>query len=49
VYHLRAISQDSVGNETHSVDTVTITPKATDNALDLVIRNLTEAFGFLRR
>jgi hypothetical protein len=49
VYHLRAISKDSVGNETYSVDTVTITPKATENALDLVIKNLTEAFGFLSK
>ena len=48
VYHLRAISKDSVGNTQKSIDTVTITPKATDNALDLVITNLSEVFGFLR-
>jgi hypothetical protein len=47
VYHLRAISRDSVGNESKSIDTVAITPKATDNAFDLVITNLKEAFGFL--
>lgn len=47
VYHLRAISVDSAGNEAKSVDTVTITPKATDNALELVINSLREAFGFL--
>jgi hypothetical protein len=47
VYHLRAISRDSAGNESKSIDTVTITPKATDNAFDLVITNLKEAFGFL--
>ena len=47
VYHLRAISTDSAGNEGHSVDTVTITPKATDNALNLVISGLQQAFGFL--
>lgn len=47
VYHLRAISKDSNGNETKSIDTVTITPKATENALDLVIANLQEAFKFL--
>jgi len=46
VYHLRAIAKDKAGNEAKSVDNVTITPKATDNALDLVITNLTEAFGF---
>lgn len=47
VYHLRAISKDSVENEGHSVDTVTITPKATANALNLVISGLQQAFGFL--
>lgn len=47
VYHLRAVSRDSAGNESQSIDTVTITPKATDNAFDLVITNLKEAFGFL--
>lgn len=49
VYHLRAISKDSAGNISRSVDTVTITPKSTDNAFDLVITNLKEAFGFLSR
>ncbi|MBU1885400.1 fibronectin type III domain-containing protein, partial [Patescibacteria group bacterium] len=47
VYHLRAISNDSVGNDGYSVDTVTITPKATANALNLVISGLQQAFGFL--
>ncbi len=47
VYHLRAISADSAGNVTKSIDTVTITPKATDNALYLVITTLREAFGFI--
>lgn len=48
VYHLRVITKDKAGNETKSIDTVTITPKATDNALDLVIANLGEAFTFLK-
>jgi len=47
VYHLRAISKDEANNETSSIDTVTITPKATASAFDLVITNLQEAFGFL--
>ncbi|MCA9397851.1 fibronectin type III domain-containing protein, partial [candidate division WWE3 bacterium] len=47
VYHLRAISNDAAGNSGTSIDTVTITPKATDNALDLVIQNLQQIFGFL--
>lgn len=48
VYHLRALSRDTADNLTESVDTVTITPKATDNALDLVINNLRQVFGFLQ-
>jgi len=47
VYHLRAVSKDKAGNVGNSIDTVTITPKATENALNLVITNLQEAFGFL--
>lgn len=47
VYHLRAISKDKAGNGGNSIDTVTITPKATENALNLVISNLQEAFGFI--
>ena len=48
VYHLRALSKDKAANLGNSIDTVTITPKAVDNALDLVISNLREAFGFLK-
>lgn len=47
VYHLRAVSKDKANNVTNSIDTVTITPKATDNALNLVLSNLQQAFGFL--
>ncbi len=47
-YHLRAVSRDEAGNAGLSVDTVTITPKAITSALDLVIGNLAEVFGFLR-
>lgn len=47
VYHFRALSADKAQNVTPSIDTVTITPKATDNALNLVIGNLQQAFGFL--
>ena len=48
VYHLRALSKDKANNIGQSIDTVTITPKPLDNALDLVITNLREVFGFLR-
>jgi len=47
VYHLRAITTDKAGNTTRSVDTATITPKTVESALDLVITNLSEVFGFL--
>ena len=47
VYHLRAISVDKYGNVGKSIDTVTIAPKATDNALNLVITSLGATFGFL--
>lgn len=48
VYHFRALSADSAGNTATSVDTATIAPKATRSALDLVIKNLSEAFGFVK-
>ncbi len=48
VYHLKALSNDEAGNEAESVDTVVITPKATDSALNLVVKNLSHAFGFLK-
>ncbi len=47
VYHLRALAKDTASNVAQSIDTVTITPKATENALNLVISNLQQAFGFL--
>ncbi len=47
VYHLRAVSTDSARNEIKSIDNVTITPKATEDALNLVISNLSQVFGFL--
>lgn len=47
VYHLRAISRDSANNENSSIDTVTITPKSTNSAFNLVVSILQEAFTFL--
>lgn len=47
VYHLRALSKDSANNIGESIDTVTITPKEQDSALNLVITNLSQVFGFL--
>ncbi|MEI6462755.1 MAG: LamG-like jellyroll fold domain-containing protein [bacterium] len=46
IYHLRAISQDKAGNEAKSVDQVSITPNPNDNALDLIVKNFRNIFGF---
>jgi hypothetical protein len=48
VYHLRAISLDTAKNDGRSIDTVTIAPKATRSALDLVVSNLSQIFGNLK-
>ena len=47
IYHLRAIAKDSANNAGLSLDKVVVTPKATENALDLVLSNLQLTFGFL--
>lgn len=49
VYHLRALSKDQYSNVGESVDKVVITPKAADNALDLVVSNMSLIFGFLAK
>lgn len=49
VYHLRALSKDQYNNVGESVDKVVITPKAADNALDLVVSNMSLIFGFLAK
>jgi len=48
VYHLRAMAKDKAGNIGKSIDSVTITPKSTQSALDLVVGNLSDVFGFLK-
>jgi len=47
VYHLKVLSKDEAKNEAESVERVVITPKATKSALNLVVSNLSQAFGFL--
>lgn len=47
VYHLQVVSRDSTDNEARSIDTVTITPKSSDSAFELVINNLLQIFGFI--
>ncbi|MBI2465288.1 fibronectin type III domain-containing protein [Candidatus Shapirobacteria bacterium] len=46
VYHLRILSKDRIGNQVESFDNVTVTPKATKSALDLVVNSLSKSFGF---
>jgi|GEM_PF-807218 len=47
VYHFRAISQDNNDNSSKSKNNVTITPKKSENALDIVLRGLEGVFSFL--
>jgi len=49
IYHLRAVSKDKAGNIGYSYDTVIVTPKATKDALTIVIENLSKTFGFLKK
>jgi hypothetical protein len=49
VYHLRALSKDAGGNIGTSIDKVVVTNNASENALDLAIKNLTSIFSFLGR
>lgn len=46
VYHLRVISKDSADNIEYGIDTVTITPKATHSAFDLIVEILRDLFVF---
>ncbi len=47
VYHLKSDSKDKANNQGSSIDSVTITPKSSSSAFDLVIGNLSQVFGFL--
>ncbi len=47
VYHVRAVSTDSGLNVATSIDLLTITSKKSDDALSLVISNLSEIFRFI--
>ncbi|EKD46536.1 MAG: hypothetical protein ACD_67C00189G0002 [uncultured bacterium] len=38
---------DKAGNRSESVDSVSITPKESESALNLVITSLQQVFGFL--
>ncbi|OGJ40058.1 MAG: hypothetical protein A2378_01120 [Candidatus Pacebacteria bacterium RIFOXYB1_FULL_44_10] len=47
-YHLKIIAQDESRNVSESVDTVVVTPTAQQAALDIILKNLDEVFGFLK-
>jgi|GEM_PF-952652 len=47
IYHFRVVSKDKAGNIGYSEDTVIITPRATKDALNLVIQSLGRTFSFL--
>jgi len=47
-YHLKILSHDKNGNKTESQDTVVVTPTAQQAALDIILKNLEDIFGFLR-
>lgn len=46
VYHLRVISTDKADNKTFSYDIVTVTPKTSDSAVDLIFNSLRGIFNF---
>lgn len=47
-YHLRLVVQDETGNQTVSDDIVVVTPTAQAAALDIILKNLQDVFGFLK-
>lgn len=49
IYQIRAVSKDKALNVGRSFDTVIVTPRATKDALNLVIEKLSSTFGFLKR
>lgn len=46
VYSLQVLSSDGAGNEAISGGSVTITPKAGETAIEIVLKSLSEIFGF---
>lgn len=48
IYQVRALSKDDAGNTATSYDTVIVTPKATRDALSLVMDKLGKTFGFIK-
>jgi len=46
-YHLKAVSSDSMNNTIYSQDIIAVTPSTSESALDIVLIQLEEIFGFL--
>ena len=47
-YHLQIVSKDETGNQAKTGDLIAVTPAVTASALDVVLTNLEDVFGFLK-
>lgn len=47
-YHLKIVSTDETGNEVKGEDLIVVTPGVQESALDVLLFNLEEVFGFLK-
>ena len=47
-YHVLILSKDKAGNIVRSGDLIAVTPAISDSALDVVLQNLQDVFGFLK-
>ena len=46
-YHLQIVSNDESKNKAESADLIVVTPAVAESALDVVLKNLEDVFGFL--
>ena len=49
IYHFRVVSKDRAGNEGVSADFTILTPQKKESLLQIILKNLEESFGFLRK
>jgi len=47
-YHLQIVSKDETNNQATSSDLIAVTPAVAESALDVVLKNLEDVFGFLK-
>ncbi len=47
-YHLKVVSKDAMDNPSYSEDIIAVTPTTSESALDIVLTQLEDIFGFLR-